>query len=67
MRPGQVCPGKRGASLPDARPLPARFNEARASLPGKGLGVVSVSHKKGTSFNEARASLPGKVLDTFLG
>ncbi len=34
MRPGQVCPGK--AQVPAVRPWDrTRFNEARASLPGK--------------------------------
>ena len=39
----------------------ASFNEARASLPGKGASKFSLG-AKARSFNEARASLPGKEL-----
>ncbi len=70
MRPGQVCPGK-NLHAPGVSARFHRFNEARASLPGKGhlhrfnearaslpdLGTAVASPR----FNEARASLPGKA------
>ena len=59
MRPRQVCRGKRRC-----RPLTASvmggFNEAPASLPGKGDRRSSRCRPR-PSFNEAPASLPGKV------
>ncbi len=60
MRPGQVCPGKVCSMWP-GDPCNPGFNEARASLPGKGGNQWGSLQGRQSCFNEARASLPGKA------
>ena len=59
MRPRQVCRGKAGTALRSVI-LKLGFNEAPASLPGKG-DILRCGARGAARFNEAPASLPGKV------